>query len=137
MFLFLDEWSWCHSAKRSINRYGSQNNLRKFWCKCFDTVFGSHGKNKKHNIIKVDVSSNKITYLCICWWWRRNTYNVKDKQYSVWLVCLNANICKIRKTKQKEEPEVLDAINKIVFLNNQCNATYLCVSLSWKCNVCS
>ena len=41
MCLFLDEWSRWHSAKRTNDRYVTQNNLRKIWCKCFDTVLGS------------------------------------------------------------------------------------------------
>ena len=75
-------------------------------------------KNREHNIIKVDISSNKLTYLCISWWWRRNTYNMRDNQYSVGLGCSNANVCKRSKTQQQEEPVVLDAINKIVSLKS-------------------
>ena len=118
MCLFLDEWSRWHSARRTKNRYVTKKkNLRKIRCKCFDTVLGSDSL-KKHNIIKVDVSSNELTYLYIGWWWRRNTYNMRDKQYSVGFGCWNANICKRHKTQQQEEPSVLNAINKIVFFKS-------------------
>ena len=40
---------------------------------------------------------------------------MRDKQYSVGFGSWNANICIRRKTQQKEEPAVLDAINKTAF----------------------
>ena len=40
MCLFLYEWSQCHSAKRTNDRYVTQNNLRIVQCKCFDSVLG-------------------------------------------------------------------------------------------------
>ena len=50
--------------------------------------------------------------------WRRNTYIVRDKQYSVGLGCSNANVCKIHRTQQQEEPSILDAINKIALVKS-------------------
>ena len=38
---------------------------------------------------------------------------MRDKRYFVGFDCCNANVCKRRKNQQREEPEVLDAINKI------------------------
>ena len=48
---------------------------------------------------------NSITYVYV---------DDGDKRFGCW----NENICKIRKTQQQEEPEVLDAINKIVSLKS-------------------
>ena len=55
-----------------------------------------------------------LAYLCIGSWWRRNTYNIRNKQYGVGFGCWTANICKIRKTQHQEEPAVLDGIKKSV-----------------------
>ena len=38
---------------------------------------------------------------------------MRDKQYGVGFGRCNANLCKKRKNQQREEPAVLDAINKI------------------------
>ena len=43
---------------------------------------------------------------------------MRDKQYSVGFDFWNANICKRSKTQYQEEPEVLDAINKIALLKS-------------------
>ena len=74
---------------------------------------GQTVKNREHSIIKVYVSLINCTYLCIGSLWRKNTYNVRNNQYSVGFGCWNENICKIHKTQQQEEPAILDVINKI------------------------
>ena len=43
---------------------------------------------------------------------------MRDKQYGVGLGCCNANVYKRRKTQQQEEPEILDAINKIALVKS-------------------
>ena len=52
-------------------------------------------------------------------------YNVWYKHESVGFGCCNANICKICKTQKQEEPEVLDAINKIMLVKSsmKCHLT--------------
>ena len=110
---------WLNTMSKHLHRIF----LRLFWETYRSLVLlalcrGQIVKNKKQNIIKVDVSSNKLTYLCIGWWWRWNTYNMRDTRYIVGFQCWNANICKRRKTQQQEEPAVLNAINKIVFLKS-------------------
>ena len=44
MFFFLEKLT--HSAKRTNDRYVSQNNLQKKRCKYFDIVLGSDGKQQ-------------------------------------------------------------------------------------------
>ena len=71
MCLFLE---WTKSTKqRQKNRqsicYSKQS--EKMRCKCFDIVLGSDSLKNKHSIIKVDVSSDKLTYLFIGWWWSK------------------------------------------------------------------
>ena len=43
---------------------------------------------------------------------------MRDKQYGVGFGRCNANECKIRKNQQREEPAVLDAINKTALVKS-------------------
>ena len=58
-------------------------------------------------------------------------YNVRDKQCGVGFGCCNANVCKRRKNKQREELAVLNAINKISLVKSpmECHL-HLCWSIA-------
>ena len=45
-------------------------------------------------------------------------YNVRDNQYGIVFGHCNANVCKRRKNHQREEPALLDTINKIVLVKS-------------------
>ena len=50
---------------------------------------------------------------------------MRGQQYSVGCGCCNKNVCKRRKTQQKEEPAILDTINKIELVKSsmECHLT--------------
>ena len=60
---------------------------------------------------------------------------MRDNQYGVGFGHCNANVCKRRKNQQREEPAVLDTINKLALVKSsmECHLPLCCFIAMMQC----